>query len=386
MLTSGGVAVGLATASGGAQSLAAPAGSLSLWTYGSMASTAGVFSADVAAGTIDLATAAQAVGPSGSTYTYGFVYGVAAAGALQAAATDLQFPSQLAGLSFAVAQNGLILQQSTTAAPLAFNALAGNIVVLASAQAPASATSPNGLFDINVQSPSGAASLVCAPATPSAPTAGCDQTQNVSTTPTLFNAQSLTVAANGSYDVTLTDLLFPKSFDSLALVVSRGSQVLGKIFGAGTFSFNGTPGIYQLTFVASPSSDQQFGLYGVSAAVSPPTVTLTSSVASAAAGAGITLNFSSTNATSCTASGGWTGNEPTSASTASETLSATTTYTLTCTGPGGTAAKSVTVTATAAAGKSGGGGALGPDWLLFCAGLLLLGEWRLRRSSAGRGA
>ena len=280
LLTSGGTAVGSATAAGGAQSFAAPASSatlpLSLWTYGSPGSTAGTFSADVSAGTTDLATAAHGVGPSGSTYTDAYVEGVATAGAFEATATDLQFPSQLASLSFAVAQNGLIVQQSTTAASLNFNAAVGNIVLLTSAQAPTNTTSPNGLIDINVQSPSGAASLVCPPAVsaaasastattaaaPSAPAAVCDQVQNVSSTPALFNSQSLTVAADGTYDVSLTDLKYPTAFDSLALVVSRGSQVLGKVFGAGQFSFTGTPGTYQLTFVASPSADQQFGLYG----------------------------------------------------------------------------------------------------------------------------
>lgn len=384
VLTSGGTSIGSATAAGGAQSFAAPAGSLSLWTYGSVGSTAGTFSADVSAGTSDLATAAQGVGPSGSSYTYAFVEGITTAGAFSATATDLQFPSQLGGLSFAVAQNGLILQQTTTATTLNFNAAVGNVVLLANAQAPTSATSPNGLFDVNMQSTGGAASLVCATSgsaaanamsttapAPAAPTAVCDQTQNVSSTAALFNSQALAVAANGSYDVSLTDLMFPVTFDSLALVVSRGSQVLGKVFGAGKFAFTGTPGTYQLTFVASPSANQQFGLYSVAVADSPPTVTLTANVATATAGSSITLSFNSTNATSCTASGGWTGTEPTSASTATETLSATTTYTLTCTGPGGTGTQSVTVTATAAPAKSGGGGALDPAWLLLAAGLLM---------------
>ena len=392
LLTSGGTVIGSASAAGGAQSFAAPAGSLSLWTYGSIGSTAGTFSADVSAGSTDLATAAQGVGPAGANYTYAYVEGVAAAGALQATATDLQFPSQLAGLTFAVAQNGLILQQSTSAAALSFNAVAGNIVLLASAQAPASTTSPTGLFDVNVQSPSGAASLVCTPtagtatsvsttAAAAAPASVCDLTQSVSATAALFNVQPLTVATDGSYDVSLADLKFPTAFDSLALVVSRGSEVLGKVFGAGTFSFTGTPGTYLLTFVASPSADQQFGLYGVSVADSPPTVTLTASAAGVVTGSSITLSFNSTNATSCTASGGWTGSEPTSASTATQVVSATTTYTLTCTGAGGSATQSVTVTATAAPAKSGGGGALDAEWLVLGLGLLLV-QMRRDRLSA----
>jgi hypothetical protein len=169
------------------------------------------------------------------------------------------------------------------------------------------------------------------------------------------------------------------AFDSLALIVTRGSQVLGKVFGAGALSFTSSPGNYLLTFVASPSSDQQFGLYGLSAVYSPPTVTLTSSAASAATGSSITLSFSSTNATSCTASGGWTGSEPTSSSTATETLSATTTYTLTCSGAGGSATQSVTVTATSAPPSHHGGGALDLGALSGLLGLVLLRGRRLRR-------
>ncbi len=379
LLTAGGTVVGSANAAGGAQSFAAPAGTLSLWTYGSMGSTAGTFSADVSAGTADLYTTAQGVGPSGTTYTYAYVvpaptldtttglYTQTAltAGAYTATATDLQFPSQLGGLAFAVAQNGVILQQSTTAATLNFTATAANAILLVSASAPASTTSPNGLFDVNIQSTGASASLVF------------DKTQSVSATPALFNAQTLTIADNASYDVNLTDLKFPVAFDSLALVVSRGSEVLGKVFGAGTFSFAGTPGTYQLTFVASPSSDQLFGLYADSVVYSPPSVTLTSSVATGVTGSSITLTWSSTNATTCTASGGsFTGSG--TSGTASVTLSATTTYTMTCTGTGGSGTQSVTVTATAAPSKSGGG-AIDPAVLIVGSGLLVARMRRRRR-------
>ena len=62
-----------------------------------------------------------------------------------------------------------------------------------------------------------------------------------------------------------------------------------------------------------------------------------------------TLTWSSTNATSCTASGGWTGTETTSG-TQSESPTSTTTYTLTCTGASGTTNASVTVTVNGSGG------------------------------------
>lgn len=377
LLSAGGTVVGSASAAGGAQSFAAPAGTLSLWTYGSMSGGAGTFSADVSAGTTDLYTAAQGVGPSGTNYTYAYVVPTPtldattglftetplAAGAYTATATDLQFPSQLGGLAFAVAQNGQIVQKSTTAATLNFTAAAGNAIVLVSATAPTSTTSPNGLFDVNIQSGGASAALVF------------DQTQSVSATPALFNTQTITIADNSSYDVNLTDLKFPMAFDSLALVVTRGSEVLGKVFGAGTFSFTGSPGTYTLTFVASPAADQQFGMYADSVVYSPPTVNLTSSVATATTGSNVTLTWSSTNATSCAGSGGSFTATGTSG-TASVSLAATATYTMTCTGTGGSGAQSVTVTATASTAKLGGGGALDPVFLILGVGLTMA---RMRR-------
>lgn len=74
-----------------------------------------------------------------------------------------------------------------------------------------------------------------------------------------------------------------------------------------------------------------------------PTVTLTADPTTIDAGESSTLTWSSTNATSCTASGGWSGTKATSGST-SVSPTETVTYTLTCTGPGGTASDDATVT------------------------------------------
>ena len=381
ILTLGGAVVGTASAAGGAVSVTAPFGTLNVWTYGSPGASVGTFSVDVSAGSTDLYTTAQGVGPSGTTYAYAYVVPITTAGAYQAIAGDLQFPAQLAGLGFAVAQGGKILQQSATASTLKFNAAAGNLVLLADAQAPTSGGATTyGLFDINVQAATGSTGLVF------------DKTQDVnSATGSLFNSQALVLTANASYDATLTDLKFPQSFASLGLVVSQGANVLGKIFGGGTFSFNGAPGTYQLTFVATPGTPTAtatdpnpialpFGLYANSVVYSPPTVTLTSNVSTAAAGTTIDLTWTSTNASSCAASGGnFTGSQQTSGTNVPIVLAATTTYSLSCTGTGGTVSQSVSVTATQ--GSSGGGGHSGGGsidwtWLSVASGLLAA---RLRR-------
>jgi hypothetical protein len=199
-----------------------------------------------------------------------------------------------------------------------------------------------------------------------------DRTQGVSSTDAFFDAQTLNIGTGGSFDASLTDLGFPAQFGNLALVVSRGPQVLGKIFGGGVFSFPGTAGVYQLNFIATPAAQQQFGLYGVSVVYTKPTVTLASNVSSAATNSLVTLNWTANNADSCAATGGsWTGDKNASSGSETVTLSATTTFTLTCTGPGGEMAQSVTVSAVAAAssGGSGGGGAIDPGVLAIAAAL-----------------
>jgi hypothetical protein len=199
----------------------------------------------------------------------------------------------------------------------------------------------------------------------------------------LFDAQTLNLGTSASFDASLTDLQFPAAFSNLALVISRGSQILGKIYGGGVFSFPGSTGSYQLTFVATPAANQQVGLYGVSIVFSVPVVTLTSSVASAATDTPITLTWSSTNASSCTASGGnWTGSKAAGGGTEVIILSATTTYTLTCTGTGGVKAQSVTVTATPKASSSGGGGGALDASLLALLGVVLVAGRIRRRANA----
>jgi len=77
-----------------------------------------------------------------------------------------------------------------------------------------------------------------------------------------------------------------------------------------------------------------------------PTVTLTASPTIIGTGTAATLTWSSTNATSCTASGGWSGTESTRGSASTGVLTATTSYTLTCSGPGGSKSGTAGVTVT----------------------------------------
>ncbi len=75
-----------------------------------------------------------------------------------------------------------------------------------------------------------------------------------------------------------------------------------------------------------------------------PTVSLAATPTAVASGTGSTLAWNSTNATSCAASGGWSGSRGITGTSATGPLTTTTLYTLVCTGSGGSASSSASVT------------------------------------------
>jgi len=119
---------------------------------------------------------------------------------------------------------------------------------------------------------------------------------------------------------------------------------------------------YILVCTNSTSTAQSTTKITVNAAAPPPapTVKLKAATASIASGDSTTLTWSSTNASSCTASGGWTGTEATSG-TKTVAPTATTTYTIDCTGSGGKALASATVTVNG----SGTPTATGISWVYY---------------------
>jgi plastocyanin len=354
-ITEGSTSLAQLTAPGSLSNFMASAGSVEIWQYAVAGAQPGVYSVGLSSSSANLFSLTKVVNPTATTgQTYAFAVDLQSAGTYNLVTSDFQFPSSLQSISATVAQNGTVLPQTSGN----FTAAAGYVVVVVNAVPPQNG---NGIFGVTVQT-SG-----------SSPTILLDQTQAVGG---VFSTNTINLGTSGGYDVTLTDLAFPAAFQNLALVLSRGSQVLGKIYGGGTFSIAGTPGKYVLTFVATPNSTgaastQNYGLYSIRMASSPPTVVFTAAASTLTAGQTVQLTWSSTNATSCTAGGSsaWTGSESTGG-TLAVIVSATATLTLTCTGNGGSAAQSVTVTATAAAAKSGGGGGAVDWWMLG-----MLGVW-----------
>jgi plastocyanin len=362
-VTSGGLAaLGVLSAAGSLSTIMAPEGRLEVWQYAAAGASPGVYSLNLASAAASLLSTTQVVNPgnNASTGSFAFVVNLPAAGNYTLSVSDFQFPVAFQALSSTIAQSGVPL---TVGANGGFTATAaGPAVVVVNATAPASG---GGIFAVSVATTGSPAQILL------------DQTQAVGG---VFNTQILTYGASGNYVVTLNDLGFPTSFQNLAVVVSQGSQVLGKIYGNGSFPIVATPGQYVLTFVATPGA-QNYGLYSIDIASAVPTVTFNASATTVSAGEPVTLTWSSQNATACTASGSaaWTGPEPTSGSTA-VAVSGTESYTLTCTGPGGTSAPmSVSVTATPAPSSSGGGGSLDIALLsLLAASLILRGRFAAR--------
>jgi len=376
-VTSGATAVAVLSAPGTVSNFMAPAGSLDIWQYDVAGAQPGAYGLSLAkyqaAGSgASLYSTTQVVNPvSVTTTSYAFIATLPSAGTYTLIVNDFAFPNVLTPTA-TVAQNGTVLTQTASSATgvqgtiTTFTAVQGTVIVVVNVTPPQSG---GGIFGVTVET--GGAS----------PQILLDQTQAAGG---VFASQTINLGTSGGYTVSLTDLGFPTAFpyDDLALVVSRGSQVQGKIFAGGKFQFTGVPGSqYVVSIIANPGADN-YGLYAAEIASSVPTVTFASSATSVTVGAAVTLTWSSTNATSCTASGGtgWVGSEATSG-TLAVAVSASETLGLSCTGPGGSASQSVSVTATpAASGSSGGGGGLDWSLLALLGAVVLVGRRTVNRA------
>jgi len=144
---------------------------------------------------------------------------------------------------------------------------------------------------------------------------------------------------------------------------------------------------YTLTCTGAGGSAQETADVSVSAPA--PTVTLSAAPTSLMLGSSTTLTWSTTNATSCSASEGWSGSEQTAGSlTETPGSVGTAVYALTCTGAGGSANASISVKVTpvnvALSAKAGGGGSMGFGTAVALVLLLLARYRRVARCRFGR--
>ncbi len=120
---------------------------------------------------------------------------------------------------------------------------------------------------------------------------------------------------------------------------------------AGDFTFKSTAVPFPVGAVIDMNllAPEPYAAGGGTTVVTPiPTLTLTVNATNVTTGGAATLTWSTTNATSCTASGNWSGTKAVSGSESTGILgtAGTKNYSLACTGAGGTVTKTVSVTVT----------------------------------------
>jgi hypothetical protein len=357
-------------AAGTSQPFTAVAGNYQVFAAASAAAAtapaiaAGSYALSVtAAGSTPALSIARAVSPVAGTTpsSYSFDGNIASAGSYTFDLIDFSFPTSFTSLSGVVVQNGAIVGQPLRlAGNQAVTAAAGPVSVLVFSQ-PGTGGS---MFGADLKSSAGTI---------------FETTQGVGA---LFSARQVSITAAQNYAVNVSDVKFPAALGTFAVVVTQGATQLGYIYGGGAFNFPATPGNYFINFIAAPTGDDKAGTYSLNMAPGPTVTSFTSDVTSVASGGVVHLKWSSANADSCTASGGWTGTQLVSGEATSAALTANTTFTLTCSGEGTTDVKSlpITITAVAPASGGGGGGSVGTDLVLFLLGMVAYRYVRVRHA------
>jgi hypothetical protein len=387
-VTLNGQIVAKLTAAGTSQPFASASGAYQVFALVTAAAATGTVPA---AGSYTLALSPQSGAPALSTARavsaggatdptpYSFDTNVTTAGVYAFNLGDFAFPTQFVSIGAIAVQSGALLGQ-----PLKLpgtenvTVAAGPVTLLVFARSGASGS----LFDVNLTA-SGVSPVF-------------DQTQGVGQ---LFTAQQVAVTTAGAYAVTVADVGFPAPLKTFAVLVTQGTAQLGSAYGGGQIPFTATPGSYFINFIAQPADATQSAGSAVTAASfqagtyflnvgTAPVVNLSSDVSSVASGGVAHLSWTTANASDCTASGGWTGDQMLNGTATTAAITADTTFTLTCTGAGATGTGTVTVklsvatTPPPASGGSGhgGGGAIRMDLLLaLLAATALSGTARFSR-------
>jgi hypothetical protein len=343
-------------------SFAASPGPYTVYVDAALGAAPGGFGLNVApAAGAALLEKVQAVVPTPAATDVGAIeatFDVAAAGTYALTLTDFGvsgFFDAFTSIQLALTRDNLLIGSLTAPGTLTFAATPGRYGIAIVADPAGSAG--QGLLGVRVRGGPGDAVVY-------------DRTEAVGAE---FIGVTVDAPVAQSVDVRLADLAFPGPFGQIRVAVTRGADRIGEVVGAGTFSFQATPGPYVVNLLAAPDTALGYGTYGLRVGVTPPApvVSLTASAASVTVGGSVTLAWSSQNADACTASGGWSGARAPTGSTSTGALQTGTSFTLTCTGPGGSAAATVSVDATAAQ-RSGGGGAMDPGLVLLLAAALAL--------------
>ena len=175
--------------------------------------------------------------------------------------------------------------------------------------------------------------------------AGGDTTQSVNVTVTQPAAPSVTLTATPTTVASGgTATLNWSSANATSCTASGGWSGTKTLSGSEARTGLAATTTYALTCTGAGGTAVQSVTVTVAAGPTPPTVSLSATPTTVTSGSSSTLSWTTTNATACTASGGWTGSKSVNGSELRPNLTATASYTLTCTGTGGSASQSVTVT------------------------------------------
>lgn len=315
---------------------------------------------------LSVARAITAAGSASTAYSFDTPAPIGTAGSYQLNLADFAAPSSFAALSAAAVQNGAVLGTPLTATGNQnINVAAGPVSFLVFAQA----ATGGGLFGLNLTAAAGGTPVFAT-------------TQGVGA---LFVQRQITFTSAADYALSVSDVGFPAPLASFAVYLTQGTNRVGAVYAGGPLKFSATAGSYFVNYIAQPGGTDKAGTYAI-AVVNAPVVTLQSDVNLVGSGGTAHLTWSSQYATSCTASGGWSGSQALSGTTTTSPITSNATFTLTCSGAGVTAAQSVTVNVSAPAPSHGGGGAVGSDLLLMLAAALGFRFcWPRRRAGTGDG-
>lgn len=194
------------------------------------------------------------------------------------------------------------------------------------------------------------------PASPSVPTVSVSLTSSPAAV-TSGESSTLTWSSNNASACTASNTAANSGWTGAKTVsASPANQTLSNLTSTGS---------YTLTCTGTGGTASQSVTITVNAPSSLPTVSLAAAPPAVVSGDPSTLTWSSTNATSCTASGAWSGSRATSGRESTGALNVTSTYTLTCSDAGGnTSARSVAI-------KVSSPGAFVPPYPLPAAGQAL---------------
>ena len=348
----------------------------------------GAYTVTVQQGTAFPFSTAQAVissSNSSTTSEFNLDIDIPSSGTYALTLTDFGYPDPLSAAALGVIQNGQLVNAISSASNFTATLSQGPATILAfgSEGAPqGQSTVGPGLMGIDLGPSAGGTPVL-------------DVTEGVGAG---FSSSSFTTTSAEEVGGTVADLGFPAALQSLNVAVTSGTTLIGDI--SAPESNGSIPQFmttanttYDVTVLAQPaasssttSQTEEAGTYAMGMYPSP-VVTLSASSSTITSGGTVSLSWTATNATSCTASAsptnsGWTGSEsPGGGPVTTAALTATTDFSLSCTGGGGTGSASVTVTVSAASsGGHGGGGSLDPELLLALAAILAL------RASASRSA